>query len=60
MSTVLEITDEQKITEQVKGLECRVGCRRQVKELTGIVGVSFIEGRFEQSLGNEGVHQVLI
>lgn len=48
-----EITDEQEVTEQVKALECHMGRRRQVTELTGIAGVSFIEVKFEQSLGNE-------
>lgn len=55
-----EITDEQEITEQVSDRERQVGCSRQVRELTGTVGVSFIEVRFEQSLGSEGVSQVLL
>lgn len=55
-----EITDEPGITGQVPHRECQPGCRRQVQELTGTGGVSFIEVRFEQSLGNEGVSQVLL
>lgn len=54
------ITDEQEITEQVSDREQQVGCSRQVQELTGTVGVSFVEVRFEQSLGSEGVSQVLL